>query len=210
MMIVFLSKILHHFSQMAITDSDAPLEFSSFHALLHNGIDRLFELIQHEDFTFVVKDQRFKSTLAEAIIISPIISERLKSDPTNREFCFLTDELEPKQFSIFPDFIPCRDSIKFSGKLESDSLSIWKMLGNESFSLTFLHLIHSNQSDQTLESKKSEDLWSRAMLIMTIVLHNSVHIQGMNFAVSRKNHFTNFFHQNHFELRGRFSFANID
>jgi hypothetical protein len=91
----------------------------------------LFELIQPEDFTFIVKDERFKSTLAEAILISPIISERLKSDPTNREFCFPTDELEPKQFSIFLDFIRCRDSVKFSRKLESDSLSIWKMVGNE-------------------------------------------------------------------------------
>jgi hypothetical protein len=69
---------------MTITDSDVPLKFSPFHAVLHHGIDRVFELVQPEDFTFVVKGERFKSTLMEAVLISPIISERQKSDPMNR------------------------------------------------------------------------------------------------------------------------------
>jgi hypothetical protein len=76
-------KVIEHFCSMALPHSDIPLKLSPFHAVLHDGIDRLFELLQPENFTFVVKGETLKSTLAEAVLISPTICEGLKSDPTN-------------------------------------------------------------------------------------------------------------------------------
>jgi hypothetical protein len=98
---------------MSISDSNSQFTFSPFHAVVHDGIDRLLEFFQDESFSFIVKGEETKLTLAEAVLISPNICERLKSDPTNREFRFGTDELEPQTFSDFVGLIRCRDEHPF-------------------------------------------------------------------------------------------------
>jgi hypothetical protein len=140
---------------MALTDSDVQPKFSPFHAVLQNGIDRLLELLQPQDFSFVVKGEHFKSTLAEDVLISPIISECLKSDPTLREFYFPTDSLDPTLFSLFLDLIRSRCDIKFSLEHELDFLSVCKLLGNEQLGLILLRSVHS---DRISDTKKSEEV----------------------------------------------------
>jgi hypothetical protein len=56
--------------------------------------------------------------LSEAVLISPIISERLQMDPMNREFDFKSDKIEMKQFSAFLDFIRNREECIFQEKMK--------------------------------------------------------------------------------------------
>jgi hypothetical protein len=109
-----------------------------------------------------VKDEFFKSTLAEAVLISPTISSRLKCDPTNREFCFPTDCVESNLFSIFLDLIRCRARCQISRAHEFDFLRVSKCLGNEDLSFMILHSIHSKDSDRPSEMTKSDDVLLRA------------------------------------------------
>jgi hypothetical protein len=123
---------------MSITFPIPPIKFSPFHAILKDGIDRLPELIPFEEFTFVVKGECFKTTLSEAVLLSPLISERLKTDPMNREFKFENDELEMKQFCDFLQFIHNREECKFSSEDRKTFLLVCKLLGNEYLTLIFL------------------------------------------------------------------------
>jgi hypothetical protein len=143
---------------MSITSPNSSVKFSPFHAILQDGIDRLLELIPNEEFTFVVNGERLKTTLSEAVLISPIISERLKTDPTTREFDFGNDEIEMKQLSVFVDFIRNRNECIFSKEDEIGILSICKLIGNEKFSLFVLGSVHCDVSSTSLSSKvcKSE------------------------------------------------------
>jgi hypothetical protein len=70
--------------RMSVTSPNPPDIFSPFHAILQDGIDRLLELVPTERFTFIMKGYYLKTTWSEAVLISPIIAERLKTDPTNR------------------------------------------------------------------------------------------------------------------------------
>jgi hypothetical protein len=70
---------------------------------------------------------------------------------------FPTDQLEPKQFSIFLDLIRCRESNQFSREQEFGFLSVCKLLGNEELSLIFLSSIHW---DPTSECAKSDHVLS--------------------------------------------------
>jgi hypothetical protein len=50
------------FIQMSITSPNPAINFSSFHAILRDGIDRLLELVPNEEFTFIVKGEELKIT----------------------------------------------------------------------------------------------------------------------------------------------------
>jgi hypothetical protein len=147
---------------MTLAHSEIPLKFSPFHAVLHGGIDRLFELLQPEDFTFTIRGEAFKSTLAEAVLISPMISERLKSDPTNRQFDFGRDEFDSNIFSIFLDLIRCRSEFEFSHEHELVFLSVCKLLGNDQFCLILLHSIHFTHSIDSIDSDLTSDAMKSA------------------------------------------------
>jgi hypothetical protein len=135
---------------MSITSSNPPVKFSPFHAILQDGIDRLLELLLCEEFTFIVKGKYLKTTLSEAVLISPIISERLKADPMNREFDFGSDELEfeMKEFSSFLDLVRNRDEGIFSREDEMKILSMSKLIGNEKLSLLVLGSVHCDVSSK--------------------------------------------------------------
>jgi hypothetical protein len=125
---------------MSITFPNSPYMFSPFYAILQDEIDRLFELLPCEEFTFIVKGESLKTTLSEAILISPMISERLKTDPTNREFEIEieNDEVEMKQFSNFVELIRDREQYVFRRENELIFLSICKLIGNEQLSVLIL------------------------------------------------------------------------
>jgi hypothetical protein len=148
---------------MSITSPNLPVMFSPFHAILQDGIDRLLELVPNEEFTFIVKGERLKTTLCEAVLISPIISERLKIDPMNREFSIESDEIEMKQFLTFVDFIRTREEYNFSREEELAILSICKMIGNERLSLLILESVHCGISNESKSSSDCESGPSRKM-----------------------------------------------
>jgi hypothetical protein len=144
------------FKQMSIRSPNPTIKFSPFHAILQDGIDRLLELIPNEEFTFIVKGEEWKITLFEAVLISPIISERLKTDPLNHFFNAENDELEMKQFSSFVDFIRNREENTFSREDEIAILSICKLLGNENLFLLILGSFHCEVSSKSFSFKECE------------------------------------------------------
>jgi hypothetical protein len=138
---------------MSIASSTSNIKFAPFHAILQDGIDRLLELLPNEEFTFIVNGEHLKTTLSEAVLISPIISECLKTDPMNRECNFGSDKIEMKQLSIFVDFIRNRNEWNFSTDDEISILSVCKLIGNERLSL---FILESVQSDVSSKFRKSE------------------------------------------------------
>jgi hypothetical protein len=137
---------------MSITSLNQSVKFSPFHAILQDGIDRLLELLPNEEFTFIVNGEQLKTTLSEAVLISPIISERLKTDPMNREFYIESDEIEieMKQFSVFIDIIRNRNEWIFSTEDGIAILSICKLIGNDQLSLFVLGSVHCDISSKSL------------------------------------------------------------
>jgi hypothetical protein len=142
--------------RMSVPSPNPTIKFSLFHAILQDGIDRLLELIPNEEFTFVVNSEQLKTTLSEAVSISPLISERLKIDPMNRKFSFGSDEIEMKQLSVFIDFIRNRNEWTFSNENEIGILSICKLIENEKLSLFVLESVHCDISSKVCESRSSE------------------------------------------------------
>jgi hypothetical protein len=52
---------------------------------LQDGLERLFEVIQSDDFSFLVNGEQIKSTIAEAALISPTIP--ILSRDSNISYC---------------------------------------------------------------------------------------------------------------------------
>jgi hypothetical protein len=146
--------------QSSLPDRKSQFKFSPFHAVLHDGIDRLLEMIQSEDFMFLVKGQEVKSTIAEAVLISPIIFEKLKMNPMDPTFSFVSDEISPKQLEQFLALIRDHncESHNFSMKDELDFLSVCKSFGNDRLSLIILCSVHSNSTSDIVSQKIEFDL----------------------------------------------------
>jgi hypothetical protein len=144
------------FNQMSITFPNPTVKFSPFHTILQDGIGRLRELIANEEFTFIMKGEEFKITFFEAVLISPIISERLKTDPENHEFHIESDETEMKQFSTFVDFIRNREEFNLSREEKIVILSICKLLGNDKLSLLILGSFHCGVSMKSFSSNEGQ------------------------------------------------------
>jgi Txe/YoeB family toxin of Txe-Axe toxin-antitoxin module len=55
---------------MTTDSAEAALSFSRFYAMLQDGIERIFEAMKRDAFTFVVNGEKFKSTLTEAFSLN--------------------------------------------------------------------------------------------------------------------------------------------
>jgi hypothetical protein len=45
------------------TVQDIPVPFSPFHAVIHDGIDRLMDLMKHDSFPFVVNGEEVETNV---------------------------------------------------------------------------------------------------------------------------------------------------
>jgi hypothetical protein len=82
----------------------------AFIRIVHEGLKRVFEQVQTDNFTFVVNGKRLETSLAEAILISPSISELLRSDISTRTFSIVGSDLDFDFFCRFVEFLGCRTS----------------------------------------------------------------------------------------------------
>jgi hypothetical protein len=108
-----------------------------------------------------VKGEELKITLLEAVLICPIISERLKIDPTNHFFNFESANIEMKQFSTFIDFIRNREESDLSREDEIVILSICKLLGNDKLCLLILGSLHCGISMKSFSSNEFDSKASK-------------------------------------------------
>jgi hypothetical protein len=111
---------------------------------LKDGLQRLCDAINSEEFVFIVKDGELKSTVAEAALISSKVHENLRFAPGNHRFQIEDENVTLNAFIRFLDFIHSPVCDRFSESEQTSFLLICKYLGNEG--LTFLLLDSLNVS----------------------------------------------------------------
>jgi hypothetical protein len=91
---------------------DIDIGFSPFYAIFKGSVDRLFEFMKRESFTFFVNGTALESTVVEAIAISPTVFECLRTNPLSQSFSITSDAVDSTTFSSFLDFARCRDLVR--------------------------------------------------------------------------------------------------
>jgi hypothetical protein len=117
--------------------------YSPFFVTLKDGIDRLFEVLQNEEFIFVVKGEELKLTIAESVLISSKVHKALEFSPEHHQFELEEENITMNDFVHFIDFVHSNDCSKYSESDRKSFLLICQVLGNDG--LTFL-LIDSFRS----------------------------------------------------------------
>jgi hypothetical protein len=139
------------------TFADPSFNFSFSYVIVQDGLGRMLDFVGTEDFVFKVNEENILSTVCEAILISPLVSESLLSDHTVRLFN-LSPDIQPKHFHQFLDFIRFHESMVLSVETALAFLSICRSIGNEHLPLGLLASLHSNSpvnSDSTCDAVSS-------------------------------------------------------
>jgi hypothetical protein len=145
-------------SFMSTTTADISLPFSPFHAVIHDGIDRLMDLMKHDSFTFVVNGEELESTIPEAVALSPTLHASLQSNPLLTTFEFARDSVNSSDFVDFLHFVRSRGSVTIPRDRVLSFISISGQLGNERLALLLLSSlksdssVHSESQSQSLPS----------------------------------------------------------
>jgi hypothetical protein len=66
---------VHPIREMALPPSDALLNGSVFYALLQDGLSRMLSVVKTDKFEVVLNGESFETTVAEAVLLSPIVYE---------------------------------------------------------------------------------------------------------------------------------------
>jgi hypothetical protein len=131
-------------------EATAKLEFSPLFVTLHEGFERLLEVVPKDEFVFIVNGEAIVSTVTQAVLISPKIYETFRSCPGNCGFRINDEHITANDFRRFLDFVRSRVFDGFSDDERSSFLSISSLLGNDE--LTYL-LIMTLKSATMNESK---------------------------------------------------------
>jgi hypothetical protein len=107
---------------------------------LHNGFDRLMTIGNSDEFVFVVNGETVKSTVQEAVLLSPAISERLKLNPGDFTFTIKDDRINSSDFVGFLKFFRSRVWRAISQSEALSFLSIAGLLGNDEMSFAMIEL----------------------------------------------------------------------
>jgi hypothetical protein len=154
--------------------SDALLKRSKFYALLQDGLERMLSVVKSDEFELVVKGERFTTTLAETVLISPKVYELLQTDPTIRTFTLCGfDEDEDFESGSFKAFLDCVHSRVFqdiSRSNELSFLSICRLLGNERLAFLFLASLNAlSPSPSSSTSTSSNGVSVTSDVLMTLI-----------------------------------------
>jgi hypothetical protein len=109
---------------------------------LKDGINRLFEVLQSDEFVFVVKDEEVKITVSEAVLISSKVHDNLRSAPDNHRFEISGENITKQDFIRFLDFVHSAVCDEYSEPELISFLSICKVIGNESLTFLLLDSLH--------------------------------------------------------------------
>jgi hypothetical protein len=137
---------------MSLTVEDKSFKFLPFDTIVENGLKHMLDFVKSNSFTFIVNGYHFESTVAEAILISPAVYETLLQDPSVSTFSISDSEIDSKDFVQFVQLFHSNKSIESTVPALS-LLSIFRLLGNESFSLLLLTSMHSRISESESESE---------------------------------------------------------
>jgi hypothetical protein len=123
---------------MSADKTNAGIAFSPFHALLQEGIDRLFEFFPSDPFTFHLRAHKFECTIAEAVLISPIVCNSIQCDSSCRAFHCSDERVDTETFASFLEFVRSRGLQPLPTDKSRGLSLICQMLGNESLALMLL------------------------------------------------------------------------
>jgi hypothetical protein len=74
--------------EMSVTEADTLFKFRTFYAILQDGLDRMFDIVESDKFQFFVNGECSEGTLAEAALISPTVHDTLQHDRSCRYLLF--------------------------------------------------------------------------------------------------------------------------
>jgi hypothetical protein len=101
----------------------------------------MFEFMKSDQFTFLVHGRSFESELAEAVLISPAVSDALRTNPLNRSFLISSESIQSEDFNAFLTFVRCRDRVCIPRSRAVSFISISNYLGNESLVVALFSLL---------------------------------------------------------------------
>jgi hypothetical protein len=142
--------------QMSASESQSLLKFSPFHGVLDDGLARMIDSIQSDDFTFGVQGKPIESTLVEAGLLSPKVYELIRSDSSIRPFDISSDDINASSFEYFLKLFHSHECPTFHADKDLSFLSLCCVLGNKRLALAFFASLHSTSS-LTLISYGSAD-----------------------------------------------------
>jgi hypothetical protein len=111
-------------------------------AVLHDGLERLFEVVESEDFYFLVNGEELKSTIAGPALISPKIHQQMRFSPEIRTFRIDDDSFTSKDFRRFIDFVRSLVMTGFSKEEQTSFLSICGRFENARLTFLLLESLH--------------------------------------------------------------------
>jgi hypothetical protein len=113
---------------------------------VQDGLQRIFDFVKSDSFTFVVNEGCFESMIAEAVLIWPAVCEVIRNDRNVDTFVISGSDFDSSYFGIILDIIRSSDCVCFSSDQELSLLSICRLLGNERLSLLLLASVKSTSA----------------------------------------------------------------
>jgi hypothetical protein len=84
----------------------------------------MIEFVKSDEFMFTVNRTEFKSTIAEAVLLSPLVCECLRSDSACRTCNLDKDMIDPAAFGDFLTFVRSHELVELPRAKELTFMSI--------------------------------------------------------------------------------------
>jgi hypothetical protein len=143
---------------MSSFETDPSMQFHPIYGILQDGLERMFHVLKSDCFTFELGGEEISSTVAETVLISPIISKLIESDSTINCFKIDNADISVNNFENFLDFIRCRENRQISREECLSFLNICRMIGNTRFSLILLSSLKSKMKSHSDMSSNMIDI----------------------------------------------------
>jgi hypothetical protein len=103
---------------------ETSFRFSPFYAIMCDGHDRMCEFVNSDDFMFTVNGTEFKSTIAEAVRLSLLVFECLRSDSACHTFNRYTNMIDTATLGDFLMFVRSHELVELPRAKELTFMSI--------------------------------------------------------------------------------------
>jgi hypothetical protein len=116
-------------------------KFLPNYSLWKDGLSRMSEFLEADDFTFLVNGESITTTLFEAVLVSPAACDSLRADPTNRTFV-ICESIDAQDFRSFLEYAKSHEAMEVRQELQKTFLTICRSLENEELALVLLASLH--------------------------------------------------------------------
>jgi hypothetical protein len=121
----------------------------------------MLKTCEPESFSLIINGIEVKTSVSEAVLVSPFIYESWRINPSERSFWIETDGIQSDDMKSFLDFFLGRSELGLSKESELKFLSCCTLLGNERLGLFILGAMHSDPVwDINSISAKGDASWA--------------------------------------------------